>query len=84
MLTYPLDSLDTCPFMAAIPLPDTTPVGEDDAFRLKTNDGSECDVIDTLAAVCVCAYAIKEIGLVVNNEGNNGTTYSIKVDGKTL
>ena len=59
-------------------------VGEDDAFGLKTNDGSECDVIDTLAAVCVYAYALKEIGLVVNNEINNSTTYSIKVDGKTL
>jgi hypothetical protein len=84
-LTYPLGPLNTCPCMTPIPLPDTTPVGEDDAFRLKTNDGSEWDVTDTSVAVCLCAYAVKELELTINNEVYINTTTDRDIVGtKTL
>jgi hypothetical protein len=84
-LIYPLGPLNTCPLMAPIPPPDTTPVGEDDAFRLKTNDGSEWVVIDTSVAVCVCACAIKELELTINNEVYSSTADRDIVDNnKTL
>jgi hypothetical protein len=82
-LTYPLGPLKTWPLMIPIPLPDTTPVAEDDAFRLNTNDGSECDVIDTSVAVCVCAYAVKELELIINKEAYSNIADTAIVDDKT-